>query len=75
MSNRIKNFKRRSISIPEELDKIIEYKFKLSNYTFINDMIVELLELGLVKLNDDVEIKIQNEEIISKLNQIIELQK
>ena len=75
MSQRITNFKRRSISVPKELDKIIEYKFKLSNYTFINDMIVELLELGLVKLNDDVEIKIQNEEIISKLNQIIELQK
>lgn len=75
MSKRIKNFKRRSISIPEELDKIIEYKFKSSDYSFINDMIVELLELGLVKLNDDEEIKFQNEKIISKLDELISLQK
>lgn len=73
MNNRIKNFKRRSISIPEELDKIIEYKFKTSSYSFINDMIIELLELGLVKLNEDIEIKNQNEKIISKLDELISL--
>ena len=75
MSKRIKNFKRRSISIPEELDKIIEYKFKSSDYSFINDMLIELLELGLVKLNDDEEIKFQNEKIISKLDELISMQK
>lgn len=75
MNNRIKNFKRRSISIPEELDKIIEYKFKISSYSFINDMIIELLELGLVKLNEDMEIKTQNEIIISKLEELISLHK
>jgi len=75
MSKRIKNFKRRSVSIPEELDKIIEYKFKSSDYSFINDMIIELLELGLVKLNDDEEIKFQNEKIISKLDELISMQK
>ena len=75
MSKRIKNFKRRSVSIPEELDKIIEYKFKSSDYSFINDMIIELLELGLVKLNDDEEIKFQNEKIISKLDKLISMQK
>ena len=71
MSNRIKNFKRRSISIPEELDKIIEYKYRISDYSFINDMIVELLELGLIKLSDNEEIKNQNENINSKLDKII----
>ena len=75
MSQRITNFKRRSISVPKELDKIIEYKFKISNYSYVNDLIIELLELGLIKLNDDEEIKIQNEKIISKLDRIIELQK
>lgn len=75
MSKRIKNFKRRSISIPEELDKIIEYKFKCSDYSFINDMLLELLELGLMKLNDNAEIKFQNEKIISKLDELISLQK
>ena len=48
MSERIKNYKRRSISIPIELDAIIEYKFKSSGHSFINDLIIELLELGLV---------------------------
>lgn len=71
MSKRIKNFKRRSISIPEELDKIIEYKYRISDYSFINDMIVELLELGLIKLSDNEEIKNQNENINSKLDKII----
>ncbi len=75
MSTRIKNYKRRSISIPEDLDKIIEYKFKCSDYTFINEMLIELLELGLMKLNDDEEIKFQNEKIISKLDELISLQK
>ena len=75
MNSRIKNFKRRSISIPEELDKIIEYKFKCSNYSFINDILIELLELGLMKLNDNEEIKYQNEKIISKLDELISLQK
>ena len=70
MNSRIKNFKRRSISIPEELDKIIEYKFKCSNYSFINDILIELLELGLMKLNDNEEIKYQNEKIISKLDEL-----
>ena len=71
MSKRIRNFKRRSISIPEELDKIIEYKFKISDYSFINDMLIELLELGLIKLSDNEEIKNQNETINSKLDKII----
>lgn len=57
MSERIKNYKRRSISIPIELDAIIEYKFKSSGHSFINDLIIELLELGLVKYEDNFEIK------------------
>lgn len=57
MSERIKNYKRRSISIPIELDAIIEYKFKSSGHSFINDLIIELLELGLVKYENNFEIK------------------
>ncbi len=75
MEKRIKNFKRRSISIPEELDKLIEYKFKNSGYSFINDMIIELLEFGLIKLSDNDEIKNHNEKIISKLDEIISMLK
>ena len=70
MNSEIKNFKRRSISLPMELDEIIQYQTKKMKLNYVNDMIIELLELGLMKINDNEEIKIQNEEIISKLNLI-----
>ena len=66
-----KNFKRRSITIPSDLNELIEYKFKNSNYTFINELIIELIELGLIKLDDINENKLQSQEIISKLDEII----
>lgn len=71
MKKRITNYKRRSISIPIELEEIIEKKFERSEYSFINDMIIELLELGIIKLNEDEEIKKQNNIIINKLDKLI----
>ena len=71
MSERIKNFKRRSISLPVELDEIISIKFKNTNYSFINDFLVELLELGLIKLNEDLEIKNKQIEILDKIDKLI----
>jgi len=70
MSERIKNYKRRSISIPIELDAIIEYKFKSSGHSFINDLIIELLELGLVKYEDNFEIKYLLYEIKNEIKNI-----
>ncbi|MGN0973921.1 MAG: hypothetical protein ACI4OT_04195 [Bacilli bacterium] len=71
MSERIKNFKRRSISLPVELDEIISIKFKNTNYSFINDFLIELLELGLVKLDEDLEIKNKQIEILNKIDKLI----
>lgn len=71
MSERIKNFKRRSISLPIELDEIISIKFKNTNYSFINDFLIELLELGLVKLDEDLEIKNKQIEILNKIDKLI----
>ncbi len=71
MSERIKNFKRRSISLPTELDEIISIKFKKTNYSFINDFLVELLELGLIKLEENLEIKNMQTEILNKLDELI----
>ena len=68
---RIKNFKRRSISLPIELDELINLKFKQSNYSFVNDLLVELLELGLVKLNEDIEIKHQQKLILKKIDELL----
>lgn len=71
MSERLKNYKRRSISIPIELEEIIKLKFERSGYSFINDMIIELLELGIIKLNEDSELKQQYQNIINKLDELI----
>ncbi len=71
MSERIKNFKRRSISLPVELDEIISIKFKNTNYSFMNDFLIELLELGLIKLNEDLEIKNRQIELLNKLDELI----
>lgn len=73
MSERIKNFKRRSISLPIELDEIISIKFKNTNYSFINDFLIELLELGLIKLDEDSEIKNRQIEILNKLEELIKI--
>ena len=66
-----KNFKRRSISLPIELDEIISIKFKKTNYSFVNDFLVELLELGLIKLDEDIEIKNKQIEILNKIDNIL----
>ena len=68
-----KNFKRRSISLPIELDEIISIKFKKTNYSFVNDFLVELLELGLIKLDEDIEIKNKQIEILNKIDKLISL--
>ncbi len=74
MSERLKNYKRRSISIPNTLDELIAIKFRESSYSFINDLIVELLELGLIKLQEDAEIKNQQKEILNKINKYLSIQ-
>ncbi len=71
MSERIKNYKRRSISLPTELDEIISIKFKNTNYSFLNDFLIELLELGLVKMDEDSEIKNRQIELLNKIDKLI----
>ena len=68
-----KNFKRRSISLPIELDEIISIKFKKTNYSFVNDFLIELLELGLIKLDEDIEMKNKQIEILNKIDKLISL--
>ena len=71
MSERNRNFKRRSISLPIELDEIISIKFQKTNYSFMNDFLIELLELGLIKLDEDLEIKNRQVELLDKVDKLI----
>ena len=59
--------------MPIELDEIISTRFKNTNYSFINDFLIELLELGLIKLDEDSEIKNRQVEILNKLEELIKI--
>lgn len=48
---------RRSVSIPKEIDEKIDIMVKEFDYTVKNDLYVELLELGILKYNEDIELK------------------
>ena len=48
---------RRSISIPKELDEQIEIMKKEFSYNVKNELIVELIELGILKYKEDIELK------------------
>ena len=49
----------------------ISIRFKNTNYSFINDFLIELLELGLIKLDEDLEIKNKQIEILNKIDKLI----
>lgn len=52
---------------------IFSIKFKKTNYSFVNDFLVELLELGLIKLDEDIEMKNKQIEILNKIDKLISL--
>ncbi len=57
--------------MPIELDEIISIKFQKNNYSFMNDFLIELLELGLIKLDEDLEIKNRQVELLDKVDKLI----
>jgi len=63
---------RRSISIPKDLDEIISIVVKKYSYKVKNELIVELLELGLLKFNEDLELKNKISNLINKIDKYME---
>lgn len=63
---------RRSISIPKDLDEIISIVVKKYSYKVKNELIVELLELGLLKFNEDLELKNKISYLINKIDKYME---
>lgn len=59
---------RRSISIPKDLDEIISIVAKKYSYRVKNELIVELLELGLLKYNEDLELKNKIDNLMNKID-------
>lgn len=64
---------RRSISISDSLNELLEFYFKKYSYKSRNDLIVELLELGIIKMNENNEIKTDIQNIKSDLRKIVSL--
>lgn len=62
---------RRSITIPTILDNKISIMANEYSYKIKNDLIIELLELGIIKHNEDMEIKSLLLELINKVEILI----
>ena len=63
---------RRSITIPTILDNKISIMANEYSYKIKNDLIIELLELGIIKHNEDMEIKSLLLELINKVEILID---
>lgn len=69
----IKEQIRRSISIPSKLNKRIDEMANEYSYTYKNDLVIELLELGILKFNEDLELKQLINNLLSKIDNLIQL--
>ena len=63
---------RRSISIPKELDNQIEIMRKEYSYSVKNELIVELIELGILKYKEDVELKNKIDKFLNNIDLILD---
>ena len=64
---------RRSLTIPKELDLRISQLEKKYNYTVKNDLYVELIENGIIKLEEDDSINTNILKLLDKVNKMIKV--
>ena len=67
-----KGILRRSISIPKELDEQIEIMRKEYSYSVKDELIVELIELGILKYKEDVELKNKLDKFFNNIDLILD---
>ncbi len=63
---------KRSIIFPKELDSIINGMTERYSYQTKSKLIIELLELGILKFNEDLNRNAKIEEILNKINFLLE---
>lgn len=63
---------RRSVSLPEALDEHIGIMAKEFSYKVKNELIIELLELGILKFKEDIELKNKLDILLNKMELILE---
>lgn len=66
-----KSVVRRSITIPKELDDQITIMSDKYSYNVKNELYVELLELGTIKYNEDIEMNKMIKKLLSKVEVIL----
>lgn len=66
-----KSIIRRSVSIPKELDDQIEIMKKEFSYSVKNELIIELLELGILKYKEDIELKNKLDKFLNNMDLIL----
>jgi hypothetical protein len=63
---------KRSIIFPKELDSIINGMTERYSYQTKSKLIIELLELGILKFNEDLNRNAKIDEILNKINFLLE---
>ncbi len=67
----MKNIIRRSISIPKELDDKINVMSNEYSYSIKNELYLELLELGMIKFDEDIALKNLIVNLLSRLDELL----
>jgi hypothetical protein len=67
-----KSIVRRSISIPKELDDQITIMTNKYSYHVKNELYIELLELGIIKFDEDIELKQMVSSLLTKIELLLE---
>lgn len=63
---------KRSIIFPKELDSIINDMTEQYSYQTKSKLIIELLELGILKFNEDLNRNAKIDEMLNKINFLLE---
>lgn len=63
---------KRSIIFPKKLDSIINGMTERYSYQTKSKLIIELLELGILKFNEDLNRNAKIDEILNKINFLLE---
>jgi len=62
---------RRSVSLPETLDEHIGIMAREFSYKVKNELIIELLELGILKFKENIELKNKIDILLNKMDLIL----
>ena len=63
---------KRSLYVPKTLDQQVELMFNKFSVSTKNKMYIELIELGILKFNEDMSLKNMMVDVVNKMDSILE---